>query len=161
MWTYYYETDLISKGDLLLIGAVALFLFFLHLPSLPKNFWSRRCKDLFPHFFIRSRNLLLGTNSFPKFICRKKSFYPNLPHPTLFYPPKPAFRRYQRSLLGNMGPGPGLVTQFFSRKILARISEEKIPVRRKTYSSPKFWVVEILYLRVNSNSKVWATEAGP
>ena len=49
-----------------------------------------------------------------------------------------------------MGPGPGLVTQFFSRKILARISEEKIPVRRKTYSSPKFWVVEILYLRVNS-----------
>lgn len=53
-----------------------------------------------------------------------------------------------------MGPGPGLVTQFFSRKILARISEEKIPVRRKTYSSPKFWVVEILYLRVNSNSKV-------
>ena len=54
----------------------------------------------------------------------------------------------------NMGPGPGLVTQFFSRKILARISEEKIPVRRKTYSSPKFWVVEILYLRVNSNSKV-------
>ena len=51
-----------------------------------------------------------------------------------------------------MGPGPGLVTQFFSRKILARTSEEKIPARRKTYSSPKFWVVGILYLRVNLNS---------
>ena len=63
-----------------------------------------------------------------------------------------------------MGPGPGLVTQFFSRKILARISEEKIPVRRKTYSSPKFWVVEILYLRVNSQvrkTKIERERRGP
>ena len=49
-----------------------------------------------------------------------------------------------------MGPGPGLVTQFFSRKILARIflGKKFQPGRKPIFT--KFWVVEILYLRVNS-----------
>ena len=51
-----------------------------------------------------------------------------------------------------MGPGPGLVTQFFSRKILARIflGKKFQPGRKPILLAPKFWVVEILYLRVNS-----------